>query len=210
MANPALPSAMQALRVWDDRMPQRVFKCSLSTQAGMYRRNEVFKLVLKHASLPFASVMRLKRADKEMCQFVNASTSKPCGRILRQPRRFPLLFAQAEDAGFGVHFRIYSVSFAQASVYARLADDNPARWFECPVCMDTCFAPTQSSRRAPCKNAAKHASICHKCIVRVSRCPMCREPFDDAPLRVRLPAALEGLAERRRALAYVIRSRSSE
>ena len=201
MANPALSSAMQASRVWENR----VVRCSLS------RRNEAFKLVLKHANLPFASVMRLTRAEKEMCQFVNASTSKPFGRILRQPRRF---LAEEEDAGFGVHYRIYSVSFAQASVYARLADDNPARWFECPVCMDTCFAPTQSSRRAPCKNAAKHAPICHKCIVRVSRCPMCREPFDDAPLRVRLPAALEGLAERRRrAFEYVIlsdRLRSSE
>lgn len=105
-------------------------------------------------------------------------TRVPC-RMWRAPQKWPFHSTHIEEAqprGLGVGTRTYTVSFPQSDVYERLTAANPGRWFECAICLDTCFAVSHGCL-LDCSNAAKHPKVCGVCVARLSTCPFCREPL---------------------------------
>ena len=106
----------------------------------------------------------------------------PLGRIYPQrvPRPLRLLVAvDAAPVSAGFDGPQYVRSFAQPAVYARLADENALRWFECAICAHTKFVPAEQATQ----HCARHPPVCVPCLRRLLYCPFCRIWIGAASMR---------------------------
>lgn len=60
--------------------------------------------------------------------------------------------------------------YPQRSVYAHLGRGNGGRWFECAICAEERFRPTDEA----VQHSPKHPPVCTDCLGKVLRCPFCR------------------------------------
>ena len=90
-------------------------------------------------------------------------------------------------------------AFPQQRVYAHMPVNNHPLWFECSVCADLKFSPTDAATQ----HTPKHPPLCTACLARVDTCPFCREAIGNvnrrrACLRILFPFPLPAPLRRHR------------